>query len=477
MIKKFTKIILGLVLMISISCIGVFALSTDSTKTTSINGVSGYQLVTSTGNLVVNNIDINDEFTAYKIVDTYYYSAYNTIGYDFTDSFKSFLAQSDTYSDLIIDDYVALSDDSDTIKFLTTAYADYISQNSISGIALTNDSSTNTASANVAAGAYFVLVKSNSNRVYGPMVGNIEVGAGSDNSYTVIDGSIYSKAFDNEADIDLTCDCYMGSFTTYKSYQFSLKTSVPSYPDNATNKTYVVSIMPGDSEYRLSFSNFNISDGDTSLSISNNQAVDSSGNVVATITKKLYSVEIAFDLNYVNSNSLNITYQNTISNYNISNNILNYQVSLEYATEPYGSGTNKVGDGTTLHASFVKLTETNGLDLSNIKFNIYDGDTLLASNISVSSNGTLPMLFGDGDYTVEEVNAPTGYSILKPFTMSVSYGASSVTEVGITHSKIGLLPITGGVGTIAFTIIGLLFVACAVCFIVVYRKRKVENKK
>ena len=84
-------------------------ITTDNTKSNPDD--NKFKLVTNKTTLTVMNWDSGDEFTAYKILDTFYNSSTNEISYNFTAQFKSFLSQNPNYQTLTIDNYFKLTSD------------------------------------------------------------------------------------------------------------------------------------------------------------------------------------------------------------------------------------------------------------------------------------------------------------------------------------------------------------------------------
>ena len=147
----------------------------------------GVQIVTTTGNLVNNDVTIvirniapNDNFQAYKIVDIFYDEDTNAMTYGFTTNFQNFITNSQdaNINTLTIDKYMKLSDDSRTItingidqpnvKEILMKYYTYIESNNISGISLVKNN--NVINQSLKAGVYLVLpngIGSYSNSTYG----------------------------------------------------------------------------------------------------------------------------------------------------------------------------------------------------------------------------------------------------------------------------------------------------------------------
>ena len=88
---------------------------------------------------------------------------------------------------------------------------------------------------------------------------------------------------------------------------------------------------------------------------------------------------------------------------------------------------------------------------------------------------------GEGKYYLKEVTAPTGYSLLKrPTEIEIKYDESLIDSetgeycgpvVDIANQKISALPITGGMGTILYTLVGILFIGSAGVGIIYYKNK------
>ena len=85
------------------------------------------------------------------------------------------------------------------------------------------------------------------------------------------------------------------------------------------------------------------------------------------------------------------------------------------------------------------------------------------------------------DYYLVETQAPSGYNILDNavkvnFTDAEVEATAGVYTVKVPNSSGIQLPITGGTGTVIFTIIGIALMVGAVVLFVVSRKKEKESK-
>ena len=86
-----------------------------------------------------------------------------------------------------------------------------------------------------------------------------------------------------------------------------------------------------------------------------------------------------------------------------------------------------------------------------------------------------------GKYYVKQVRAPSGYRLSKEI-VEIDVNTGSVNEqqagmyMGIVYNeKMWFLPSTGGIGTVIYTLVGLIVVGVSTCGIVYYRRKKVTN--
>lgn len=103
------------------------------------------------------------------------------------------------------------------------------------------------------------------------------------------------------------------------------------------------------------------------------------------------------------------------------------------------------------------------------------GDDGAATFEKYEANGT------NYDYYLVETQAPSGYNILDyavkvNFTDSVVATTGGIYTVEVPNSSGIKLPVTGGTGTVIFTIIGIALMVGAVVLFVVSRKKAEESK-
>ena len=145
-----------------------------------------------------------------------------------------------------------------------------------------------------------------------------------------------------------------------------------------------------------------------------------------------------------------------------------------------------LGTGTitnTVYTNGVKVTNKDNTDntLTGGVFNICtdkDCNTVIGTT-SVTNDVIQFRGLNDTDtYYLKQVTAPTGYRLLadaielNPTSLDKEVGLYDVT---VTNTKMGLLPSTGGLGTIFYTLIGLEVVGLGAYEVVKYSKKQVNS--
>lgn len=453
----------------------------------------GYCSPLNEANLNISNVDENDTFTAYKILYGKYDLSSNEVTYAFIGSFSSFLTDSDTYANLTIDDYMNLTSGditsgstttSSTLDKLVSLYATYIKNNSISGTDMTTTG--NTASATLTAGTYLILPKTTS-KVYAVMVGNLQMEGTTDNNWTLNDTSIVAKV------ADVSINKYVESIGTSTSsfkiddtYKYYVVGTVPTYPTNSTNRVYTIADTLGTGISLSGISSFVIKDGETTLTTkSDGTVVNSSGNTVATISISGQTVTITFNVNYVTTNKVTVMYEAKLNSSAVLGDTGNINSAvLTYSNDPYGTGTTTVTSSTTVYTYGLELfayKSGTSTGISNMTFDVYTDSSLSekVGTITTDSTGKGTLVgVAEGTYYLKNTKTASGYSLAATTSMKVkSTGAVSGStdgyyKVEIPVNSSGILPFTGGTGTIIYTILGLIIIMSGVTGYVLYKKNK-----
>lgn len=515
--KKLFLMVIAVVMFVG--AINVYALTTnDEVSPSDPNS----KMITDTATLTVQNVTEGDDFRAYKILDAYYNASTNVVSYEFTDDFNTFLEQSSTYQDFTVDDYFALTSGditsgstitTSTADKLMSAYATYISGHS--EITRTEmDVTGTTATATLEAGAYLVLPMYNDS-VYAVMLGNLDVTA-SNGNWVVNNETIVAKKSDasftvnvgDESDVfEWDHGIPLLSFAIGEIFPFELIGQVPQFPTNATNKIYTFEIRFDEIvTLESEIGSIVVKDGETTLTTSPEGIVtNASGNTVATITIVVEGVKIlriTFNTDYLTSSEVSVEGEASLTDQVLIGEYNNFSASLLYSNDPYGTETDITGTDSALYTFGLNVLKYDAADgtptklpletpLANAVFDIYS-DKELKNKVGTVTTGEDGIATFNGlkygTYYVKETKAPTGYQLVEdPIEVKVgdndgvdTYAAPApsypLALVYVPNTKMGLLPVTGGVGLVIYAVIGVVIVGTGVGLLVYYKKKKNKVK-
>ena len=462
---------------------------TTSSVTGTVDKDSHY--VTNTGTIKITNIKVGDAFKAYKILDAFYNSTSNVVTYEFTSDFKAFLSSNSNYKNLTLEDYYNLTSGditsgstqtNSTLDKLMSLYVSYITQSSIAGTILQNESSTIVVDM-VEVGTYLILPKS-TNYVYSVMVGNVELVADSNSEWTIQDANIVAKV----SDVGVSKELSVSSATIGVDYTNTITATVPKYPTNAINTTYVINEVFDAGITLPNLASIVMKDGATTLTNTNGTFKNASGNTVAVISISGQKITITFMAANVSTNTITITYKTALnSSATIGESKPNSSTTtLTYSDSPYTPlGTNTIEVNNDVYTYGIKAAarffgDSGGptaLEFSGIVFDVYSDSSLTTKVGTITtdsdSNGLLNGIT-TGTYYLKNVKTASGYKLADIVSVDVgtTESADGYYSVNIKFVPVSSLPFTGGIGTIIYTVIGLIIIAGSVALFYVYRKRQ-----
>ena len=511
------KNVIYTLLLISIMTItiNVWAQPESTTSDFSLENVTGttdpesYR-VKNTATLTINKVSSSDSFIAYKIIDVFYNTKTNVVTYEFTSDFKTFLAQSDVYKSLTLTDYYNLTSGditsgstqtSSTLDKLVSSYASYIAKSDMEFWTLSVSGTT--ASASLNSGVYLVLPTS-TKRIYAVMVGNLTPTV-SNGSWVINDFTINAKVS------DASVVKYIGKEgQTVGSYSYGdevpsiLVATLPQFPTNANGVVVLLGDVVDPIFDLPTYNKFTVKDGDTTLTTkSDGTVVDSSGNVVATISipNEFWSeqmggrvVTLTINHKYLKSTKLTVTYSLTLnSSATVSTSGNQNTAGLVINRDVYNESANGSTNGKYIPFYTYTTIYTYGIDLltykkgdkstilSDMTFDVYKDSSLTQKVGTITTNssgkGTLAGV-AEGTYYIKNTKAKSGYGLATTTSMKVKISGSvaSTTDgyykVEIEVPEAGSLPLTGGSGIITYIIIGLIIILVAVIGFVLYNKKK-----
>lgn len=487
--------------------VNAVSITTDTARV-SVNDSNSYYVTnkaTFTVTDVRSNGPLGDQFKAYKLLDAFYNSSSNTITYEFTSSFKNYLLSTSTYNSFTVDDYFELTSGditsgstktTSTLDKLVSGYVSYIKNNNVVGEEMTPSGTS--VYARLDAGAYFVLPYSTV-RVYAVMVGNLDFEANG-NEWILNDETIVAKVSD--AGITKSISNKANKNMIQDGPTFEIVGTVPQYPTNATNKTYKIIDRLGraDDLVGLGFdelSNFVIKDGNIDLNVNADGTVtDASGNKVATITINGLEMTIDFNLDYITSTTVTVSYKVKLSEEFNYNDFYNY-ARLTYSNSPYTED-NKTVEAERIYVGvfgieIFKYADSNkSKALSGATFDVF-ADSALTKKVGtiVTGNDGIGRLkgLGEGTYYLKETKAPAGYKLLDEvirvdleLVMASSLDDEETINdffryerVEIPNAEAGLLPYTGGMGLVIYSLIGIVIIGIGTSVIIKIQKKKALN--
>ena len=511
------KNIIYTLLLISIMTITINVLAQPESTTSdfSLENVTGttdpesYR-VKNTASLTINNVSSSDTFYAYKIIDVFYNTSTNVVTYEFTLDFKTFLAQSDIYKSLTISDYYNLTSGdimsgstqtSSTLDKLVSKYSLYKMHHGIDTNYMTTSGTT--ASASLNSGVYLVLPNS-TQRIYAVMVGNLTPTA-SNGSWVINDFTINAKVSDASAVKYIGKEGQtVGSYSYGDEVPSILVATLPQFPTNANGVVVLLGDVVDPIFDLPTYNKFTVKDGNTTLTTkSDGTVVDSSGNVVATITipNEYWSeqlggrvVTITVNHKYLKSTKVTVTYNLTLnSSATVSTSGNQNAAGLVINSDVYNESANATGKGSYIPYYTYTTIYTYGIDLlaykkndksttlSDMTFDVYKDSSLTQKLGTIttdsSGKGTLAGV-GEGTYYIKNTKAKSGYGLATTTSMKVKISGSvaSTTDgyykVEIEVPEAGSLPLTGGSGIVTYIIIGLLIILVAIIGFVLYSKNK-----
>ena len=326
-------------------------------------------------------------------------------------------------------------------------------------------------------------------------------------AYVINDVTFSAKH--EEVTVDKSAD--KTSVTKNEKVTYTITVEIPTYAEQATDKSFYVSdLLPDGLTIDPASIKVQIDGTDVATAA---YALDTTATAEYTFKLSVSTTQYAANWSANGGKQLVITYTATLNDNNTTavNVKETNTVTFDYSNYPYVGNSHKqktdTVDVTTFAIKidkFVKDNENN--KLAGAKFDLYRTATQAEINAGKSSEIPHTSIQGiklesdkvtdaDGvatfakyeangtkyDYYLVETQAPSGYNILDNavkvnFTDAEVEATAGVYTVKVPNSSGILLPITGGTGTVIFTIIGIALMVGAVVLFVVSRKKAKESK-
>lgn len=498
--KRLTALILTLVLTLGIL---PFAMSAATRPVTT----------TSTASITVENALPNDQLSAYKVVDIAYNSANNTLTYSWNSAFADFFEGSTSYNSTAytVDDFAKLTDDSADLKDLLSQLPKYIADRSIyavktaivseAGIAVFSD---------LAMGEYFIRPTSTTS-VYQLMLQKIEPKVekidGKD-TYVIDDVTFTAK----KEEVNITKEADKTSVTKNEKVVYTITVDIPTYSDNATDKSFsVYDILPDG--LTINVSSITVKRAGTDITDRAGTKFTLDGENTAAEPYYTFKISVdtdqyAADWSAFGGQQLVITYTATLNDDDTTevNVAETNTATFDYSFYPYVNNSHHQKTATVSVTTFaIKINKfVDGkpdTKLADAKFDLYrtatreeidkgvaidiphtdiKGIKLEGDKITNADGVTVFEKYEANadkyDYYLVETAAPAGYNILDNavkvnFTDDKVANTEGIYTVNVSNSSGIKLPVTGGTGTVIFTVIGIVLMAGAVLLFVFARKK------
>ena len=521
-ISKLMALCLAVVMMLSMSMTVFAAVETDPDT----------GAITSTGTITVEGMATDNGATinAYKVIDINFDSETQQPVepvYKWTETMAAWLrgAGATTYGSYIgtngevTDAYMNL-----TASQLSDFYKDVQAANILTNPAATGTMADQTATLTVAAGEYLVIA-SNSGAVYQPMTAKVDIKYGGttdgwqiENAIIALKGS--APGIEKEAtDSDLSVK--IGDVVDYK-----LTVDIPSYPENAEVTRFVIgdTLSTG---LTLDTSSIKIFIGNESTTLPNTYYTLST-DVANSFEFDLTAHYADIKADYSTAEKIYVTYSATVNANAFEVDDLGNDAFIGYTNDPYDDSESKTettetvytyaidvakyakGENDLLAGAVFQLSDAEGVmslvSLGNGVYRPAANGTEATTQDLEAVNGKLMIKGIDLDeYTLKETEAPEGYVLpddgivinlvdnepdgvldtdeesgttasgttLRANSVSVSGKTLSLGVDNTSYEDDGFqLPTTGGMGTMIFTIAGILLMGGAVALIVVAARKK-----
>ena len=496
--KKLATLLFTIILVLGLLPMSAFAAQRDV--------VEG-----STASITVRNAVENDVLAAYKVVDITYNAAKNTLSHKWNSLFDDYFSQKNSITNsanraYTVDEFAAIKDSAE-LKTLLAGLPNYIATNkSISPVDTQTVDADGTATfANLAMGEYFIRPTSTTS-VYQLMLQKLEPTV-SGGKYVIDDLTFGAKR--EEVSVDKAAN--KTSVTKKEKVTYTITVDIPTYASQAVDKSFYVSdLLPN---------GLTIDPASIKVQIDGTD-VDTAAYTLDTTAVAEYTFKLSVSAEQYTDNwsanggkQLVITYTATLNNNDTTavNVKQTNTVTFDYSNYPYVENShNQKTDTVDVTTFAIKIDKYVKNDehakLANAKFDLYRTAThaeviagsavnipytnvngiKLESDLVTDANGTATFAKYEAngtnyDYYLVETRAPSGYNILDNavkvnFTDTEVEATAGVYTVKVPNSSGIKLPITGGTGTVIFTIIGIALMVGAVVLFVVSRKKAKESK-
>lgn len=465
---------------------------------------------TPTGSITLNGVEENATVTVYKLAAFNYNETagqpeYPT--YNWVDAVNTWVGAQDAYKTYVngtgLEAFAASGKEAEVYGAMTAAIkSGTLVVDALDGKA-SQEGNTVTIS-NLEVGTYLVVVEGVKN-VYQPIVRN--VGMKAEGGNWVVDNDTLNLTEDVKfTTVAIEKTVTGDNHNTSEAISYDIKADVPTYPASAIAKKFVVSDkLPETMELVAGTIKFYGIKGEaepvelptSAYTLTTENAKRHDDTEVTFLVdfdyesiKEYDKVEVAYDAKLKPEAATTIYGEGHKNNAYLDYSNNPYDASSWETDEPetpptvktYGFNLKKVDnkDAVLTGAEFAVKTSANGAKLKFTKvsdgvyyYDVNGTETDLAVN---TTTGILEVRgLKEGKYFYEETKAPAGYNKL-PDVVEVTVGKTAVDTHNVVNKSGFALPVTGGMGTVIFTVSGVALIVVGAIILVTINKRKNASK-
>ena len=437
--------------------------------------------------ITITGLQSGDTVSAYQIADIDI-NADNTLQYTFATGVPEAYDSVDELKEIASDRYAFKQDSA--MQKAAAAIAKGIVNNEATAIETAEGTE---ATLTLPRGYYLVRVTSTNGttKVYQNMVVDVTPKAQDDGTYASHDAERIAVKSTDVTVTKTVGENYSESTDAYKvgdTVPFKITTAVPSYPADSPNATFVIGDKP----------TAGLLIDTTSINVEGAAAKDY--DLVASTTGYTLTFKTDFILNNPGA-SITVTYSAKLTKDAFStadDDVTGNTATVKFNPNPYSTTTvepsdktvvqtygyvfDKVGkDNAALEGAVFTLCDKDGNEIKDEK-----DDAITSTSTKV--DGKAYVYFSGlaaGDYRAKETTVPSGYTAVNvefsvssanakddnPATAGVKENNFKVNTESVQDPEAPALPVTGGAGTLAVTVIGVVFIGGAAYLLVRSRKK------
>lgn len=499
--KKILTAFLAAIMLISILSVSAFAATAPTPAT---------------GDVVIKSATSGDKFSAYKVIDITYNSTSNTLSYSWNSAVKAIL---DAKSDTTTPEAFAALDKDARQEFLAVITNYLVNGGTVGTTPVTAATPAKTdvtvaadgkATFDALAWGEYLLVPTLTTSVYEIMVGAVQpVGDGS--SWTVTQGEeLTVKKTDGPQITKTASETNVGAWTTIT---YTLEFDVPKYDGTVTDKTFTISDTADTVlAYAENLKVYGLT-GATPTTLTTANVTKAATTVIPANETTGYNLKLDFDYDTISIyDKIKVTYDAKITDSALLNTDIQNDVDLTYSNYPYVENSHETTtDNETVKTFGIKIfkydtnsatgtfaqviADANVKALPDAVFEVYrpveagetgvtvagiTGNVIKITTITSGADGYAEVKdVKAGKYYLVETSAPSGYNLLNA-PVEIDFTDAEVDANGyydqlIANSNGINLPQTGGIGTMIFTVTGIVLMAGAVILLIVLKKKKTNE--